>query len=157
MTTVSFEKRQLELLLKVGELTSNWNLGMLCPSSIWEINSDKMCLMWIQGVWVNNSILIVEPLMYTFFQAPGDLLALSIPFSPHSPKPTAKHCLHLPSTWPKKLHWSGFCPEKYNIVVVLTEAGGEKSYKKSPKMWWGRVFRPRWQTRELCGEQSGAA
>lgn len=52
-----------------------------------------MCLVCIQRV--NNSNLIAEPLMDTFFQAPGDLLALSIPFSPHSPKSTGKHCLQL--------------------------------------------------------------
>lgn len=46
-------------------------------------------------------IIIVEPLMYTFFQAPGDLLALSIPFSPHSPNPQPS-IVYISD--PKKLH-----------------------------------------------------
>lgn len=38
---------------------------------------------------------------------------------------------HHPSTWPRNLHWSALWLKKCNTVLVLTEAGGERSYKKN--------------------------
>lgn len=89
-------------------------------------------------------------------------LLFQFPFLPtpqnHSQALFPSHT-HLPSAWPRNVHWSAFCLKKYNTVVALTEAGGEKSYKKNPKKVLGEAVQAEMSnmSRALCRGEWGCS